>query len=117
MRGIVIVLFRLDTRIGKMGNLDIQTGPFSLFRDHGSQLNQRKLLGYLVKDTILTLSGRRQQGQLDTSDGIAHIEIAPRLLALTIDGKRVSGGGLDTETIKRRAIDLIVIEARGQPWI
>src|SRR4029077_12959553 len=81
------------------------------------QLLDVKLFGELVEHAEFARLGRILHGQGDATNGVADVEKAARLPALSVDGKRMSDGGLHAKTVERGAPHFIVIETVDQPFV
>jgi hypothetical protein len=115
--GVVVVLLRLDPRVGKAPHLDLvaELGPGSA--DELGQVRDRELLGELVENPELAeLTGIRH-GELDALERVADVEEAAGLPALAVDGEGVVDHRLDAEPVEHRAEVLVVVEPGHQALV
>src|ERR1035438_1564222 len=117
MLGVVVMLFRLNTRVREVIHVHVQAHlPGSGF-DHPRQFEHRKLFGELIKHAAFAGLGRIQTSQLDTSNRVPNIQESSRLAALPINCEWVSGDCLDAEAVQNRAENIIVVKAVDESFI
>src|SRR5579862_3443326 len=85
--------------------------------DEVRQLADGELLRELVEDAVFAGLGGFLDRDLDTSHGVANIQVAARLAALAVHGQRMPNGRLDTETVEHGAPDSVVVEPRREPFV
>src|SRR3954469_14514955 len=78
------------------------------------QLQDRPLLGELVKEPELARAGRGVRRQLYTAHGVPDVYKTARLAALAINGDRVPARRLSAEAVERRPKDAVVVIAVGE---
>jgi hypothetical protein len=83
---VVVMLLGFDTRVGQVIDFHIEAQVFPGNLNFLRQIEHGKLLGELVVDAAFALSRRIQAGNLNATNGIANIQEAAGLSALTVNG-------------------------------
>src|ERR1700730_75245 len=108
------MVLQLDPRVGDVCNDCLETVSSASITDKSRKLQNRELFSELVEDAQLAEGRGATQDQLDAGHGVANIEVAARLPALSIDGERKAHRSLHAESVERSTPDGVVVEPRLQ---
>src|ERR1700693_3711234 len=103
MLRVVVMLFRLNTRVREVIYIHVHAHLSRGALNHPRQLKHRKLLGELIVHSALAGIGWIKTSQLDTSNGVADIQKPSRLPAFSINRQRMAGHSLHAEPVQNRA--------------
>src|ERR1700722_76166 len=117
MLRVVIVFFRFDSGIGKVGYFHVQTDFRSGFLNDLRKFQNRKSLRKLVVTPALPGRSGIQTRELQATDRIADVQEAALLAALAVPRQRMTNYRLDAEAVQHRAENLVVIKTVDQGFI
>mmetsp|Transcript_12276 Transcript_12276/g.26479 ORF Transcript_12276/g.26479 Transcript_12276/m.26479 type:complete len:333 (-) Transcript_12276:430-1428(-) len=109
--GIVVVLFRLHSGVGHVGDLHVEPQLCALLLHNVSQLVHAKLLGELVEHAHLAPLGGVVNGNLDAAHGVANVQEAARLSALAVHGQGVAHCRLHHKAVESCSEDAVIVVA------
>ena len=115
--GVVIMLFCLDARIGKMVDFDVHPQFFPDCFHHLRQFENRELLRELVVHSALAARGRILAGNLDAANRVSNVEKTTHLSALAVHGEWLANGRLHAEAVEHGAEHVILIEPIDEGFV
>src|SRR5579862_2055622 len=99
---VVIMLLRLNARIGEVFHRDCHAQLFRGGLHHLRDFQYRKLFRKLVVYAAFTPSRGVQTGDFDAAYGITDVQESARLAALPINSERMSDNRLNAEAVQHR---------------
>src|SRR2546430_14461899 len=116
MLRVVVVLFRLDARVGDVVDLDRDAHLFGGSFHKAREIHDGELLGELVVDAAFASRSWIVAGDLDAANRVANVQEAAGLSAFAVNSERLADGRLYTEAGQHRAENRSEERRVGEEW-